>query len=379
MKPATENDTQFDTMIAALEHLGQGVTVFDSELRLVACNSVFLEMLDFPAHLATPGTEFSDFMRHNAQRGEYGEEDVEESIRTRTERARQFQRHEFDRERPDGTILHVAGTPLPEGGFVTVYSDVTRDRRREAELELRVADRTKELHLNQARLSLIANEIKAGIALLDANEVARYANLRFARAYGTTPEGIIGRHAKHVISTQTYKDCRPYFDKARRGYSTDFDLDIVLPDGRQKYVRTYLRPELSETGAVTGFYVLSVDMTRQRTSDMALANAQKMEALGTLSAGIAHDFNNLLTIVLGNLIPLRDRLDAPDLIAEFLDPATAAARRGTDLTSRLLSLTKRQHSLAKPYSAKALIDGCLDILRSSLPTEVTLIGTGRDC
>ncbi|MCI5042468.1 MAG: PAS-domain containing protein [Donghicola eburneus] len=379
MNAAATNIRQLNTMIEALEHIGQGVTVFDENLRLVACNAVFLKMLDFPQQLSEPGTFFGDFIRHNALRGEYGGGDIEAAVAERVAQAQEFVPHAFDRSRPDGTVLHVAGTPLPAGGFVTVYSDVTSERTREAELEERVARRTEELNRNQARLSLIANEIKAGIVFLDSDEIARYANQRFARAYGTTPDGILGRYAKDVISARTHAACKPYFDRARRGESTDFDLNIVLPDGREKYVRTYLRPETSDDGAVTGFYVLSVDVTRQRASDLALANAQKMEALGTLSAGIAHDFNNLLTIVLGNLVPLRDRMEEGELVPEFLDPAIAAARRGTELTARLLSLTKGPRQTQESVPAKELISDCLDILRASLPAHVTLQGPGDSC
>ncbi|MCI4660315.1 MAG: PAS-domain containing protein [Neomegalonema sp.] len=379
MNPATTKIQQLNAMLEALEHIGQGVTVFDDALKLVACNSVFLRMLDFPAHLAEPGTAFAEFIRHNARRGEYGDVDVEAAVQERVLRAGLFEPHAFDRKRPDGTVLHVAGTPLPTGGFVTVYSNVTSDRMREAELADRVAQRTAELRRNQERLSLIANEIKAGIVFLDSNEVARYANLRFARAYGTTPEGLIGRYARDVITARTHAACAPYFKKARNGESTDFNLDILLPDGRRKYVRTYLRPETSADGHVTGFYVLSVDMTRQRDSDMALANAQKMEALGTLSAGIAHDFNNLLTIVLGNLGPLRERMQDAALVQEFLDPSIAAARRGTELTARLLSLTKGRPREPEAISVQDLIADCLKILRSSLPTYVNLTGPNDPC
>ena len=353
MNAAATNIRQLNTMIEALEHIGQGVTVFDDALRLVACNSVFLRMLDFPDHLAEPGTEFAAFIRHNAQRGEYDDADIEAAVQSRVAKAQLFEAHAFDRARPDGTILHVAGTPLPTGGFVTVYSDVTSERQREADLEERVARRTQQLHENQARLSLIANEIKAGIVFLDSDEIARYANARFARAYDTTPEGILGRRAKDVISARTHAACRPFFDRARRGESTDFDLQIELPDGRQKYVRTYLRPEVTTGGTVTGFYILSVDMTRQRSSDLALANAQKMEALGTLSAGIAHDFNNLLTIVLGNLMPLRDQITDAEVLDEFLDPAIRAARRGTELTARLLALSKTQSGPSEAFPCKS--------------------------
>jgi len=372
MNAVSVSRQNLDTVRAAIEHIGQGMTVFDADLRLVACNRRFLDLLDFPYELNQPGTDFSAFMRHNAERGEYGEGDVDELVRTRVEIARRFEPHSFDRHRPDGTILNVTGSPLPEGGFVTVYSDVTAERRREAELEHRVAERNLALRENEARLRVIANEVKAGIALLDVDLTIRYANLRFARAYGLLPDAIQGLASDRVLARATIAACRPRFAQALKGDAVDFDLEIDLPDGRRKDVRTFLRPELGADGQVTGFYVLSIDMTRQKAADRALAQAQKMEALGRLSAGIAHDFNNLLTIILGNLAPLREALPDGELVTDYLDPSLAAARRGGDLTGRLLTLARRHRSHPTPVNAAGVIQDVVGILRSSLPDEIEL-------
>ncbi|OAN50783.1 hybrid sensor histidine kinase/response regulator [Magnetospirillum moscoviense] len=116
-------------MIEAVEELGQGFTVFDRDLNLILCNSRFLDMLGFPADLVHPGTVFADFMRYNALRGEYGAGDVEALVAERVEKAARFEPHRFERERPDGTVIEVQGSPLPGGGFITTYTDIT-DRKR---------------------------------------------------------------------------------------------------------------------------------------------------------------------------------------------------------------------------------------------------------
>ncbi|AKJ27361.1 PAS-domain containing protein [Caldimonas brevitalea] len=111
-------ESMFDTM-------DEGVSVFDAELRLVAVNRRFRELLNFPQALYAPGTPFEAFVRHNAARGDYGAGDLEAQVRERVEQARQFEAHHFVRERPDGTVLDIHGRPLPGGGFVTVYADIT--------------------------------------------------------------------------------------------------------------------------------------------------------------------------------------------------------------------------------------------------------------
>ena len=75
--------------------------------------------------MAYCGASFGDIVRFNAKRGEYGPCDVEEFVRYRVELALRFESHRADRTRPDGSIIEIIGNPLPGGGFVTTYADVT--------------------------------------------------------------------------------------------------------------------------------------------------------------------------------------------------------------------------------------------------------------
>lgn len=130
-------------------------------------------------------------------------------------------------------------------------------------------------------------------------------------------------------------------------------------------------------GTVIGFYILSIDITRQKAANAALMQSRKMDALGRLSSGISHDFNNLLTVINGNLLPLRDRVTDEDLRAEYIDPAIAAARRGSGLTRRLLTLARRQPVAPVPIDVDEAIAGLVRILRSSMPEKIEIICSSR--
>ncbi|MBW8811739.1 MAG: PAS-domain containing protein, partial [Lysobacter sp.] len=136
----------------SLEHLPQGVAVVDAQLRLRAWNRRYVELFRLPPELARAGRPIGDILRHNARRGLLGEGDTEEAIRRRLEHLQAARPYVFERERPDGTVLEIRGNPLPGGGFVTSYADITayksaaRDLRTLADtLERRVAQRTAEL------------------------------------------------------------------------------------------------------------------------------------------------------------------------------------------------------------------------------------------
>jgi two-component system sensor histidine kinase/response regulator len=117
-----------------MEYMDQGISLVDCNLTMVASNRRFFELLDFPGRLAAPGTPFEAFIRHNAERGDYGPGDVDEQVRTRVEMAARFEPHVFERTRPDGTVIEIRGKPVPGGGFVTTYTDVTKRATVEREL-----------------------------------------------------------------------------------------------------------------------------------------------------------------------------------------------------------------------------------------------------
>lgn len=137
---------------SSLEHLPQGVSVIDAELRLVSWNRRYVEFFRYPPELMQVGRPIEDLFRFNAQRGLLGEGNEEEAIRRRLEHLRAGTPYLHERERPDGTVLEIRGNPLPGGGFVTSYADITqyktvaRDLRTLAgTLERRIEARTHDL------------------------------------------------------------------------------------------------------------------------------------------------------------------------------------------------------------------------------------------
>ena len=114
---------------SVLVNIPVGVSVVDRQLNMVATNPLFRQLLDFPDSLfEESGTPFERIIRFNAQRGEYGPGDKEAQIAAIMDRARRTQPHQFERLRPNGVTLEVRGAPMPNGGFVTTYADITELR-----------------------------------------------------------------------------------------------------------------------------------------------------------------------------------------------------------------------------------------------------------
>ncbi|MEL0028609.1 MAG: PAS-domain containing protein, partial [Perlucidibaca sp.] len=141
-----------DVLTTMMEHIEQGISVVNADMKMVAWNRRYLELFDYPEGMVYEGCPVADLIRYNAERGECGPGDIEAHVAKRVDYMRQGSPHLFERIRPDGQVLEVRGHPIPGGGFVTSYADITHFKRTERtlaeakqELEVRVARRTVEL------------------------------------------------------------------------------------------------------------------------------------------------------------------------------------------------------------------------------------------
>ncbi|MCK7615048.1 PAS-domain containing protein [Roseibium sediminicola] len=123
-----------------LSSIDQGVAAFDENLTLVAWNARFRALREYPDHLIFEGQKFEVLMRYDAERGEFGEGDIEAIVAERVAVARRFRPHALERQRPDGGYIEIKGGPLPGGGFVSTYSDITERVRARQQLLQQMED-----------------------------------------------------------------------------------------------------------------------------------------------------------------------------------------------------------------------------------------------
>ena len=117
---------------------------------------------------------------------------------------------------------------------------------------------------------------------------------------------------------------------------------------------------------ITNFVAVKEDITDRKQMEEQLRQSQKMQALGQLTGGIAHDFNNLLAIVMGNLQLLEERVGGDAKIREYLDDALWSARRGGELTHRLLAFARKQPLKPTVIDLNEVVSGITELLRRTL-------------
>ncbi|MCG2595673.1 PAS-domain containing protein [Ramlibacter sp. XY19] len=156
-----------ELLASVVENLPCGLSVFDGELRLIAHNRQFRQMLAFPDHLFDGTPHFQDFLRFNAARGDYGPGDPEDQVQRVVEEIRAEPSQHLQRPSPDGGVLDMRRSPLPGGGFITTYVDVTQATA--ADKALRDSEERQKRALDASGLSLWELDLDSGWMYLSEN------------------------------------------------------------------------------------------------------------------------------------------------------------------------------------------------------------------
>lgn len=393
---------------SGLNLIQQALSIFDSDLRLVVCNRRYQEMFGLPDAIVRPGASFEDTIRYLVRCGEYGpQEDEDEAVRQRVETARAFRPHYMERQRANGRWISVEGSPLAQGGWVTVYTDITEIKLQEGLLRARseelsgqllahaerlglanrqlastnamLEETRRELTEMEARTRLVTEMMPAHIAHVDRDLVYTYSNRRLSTMMPGTPAALVGLHAAVALGPQTFARILPHMQRALAGENAV--CEITHEDSGRR-IRVALTPDPGRDGAGGGIYILSTDITAETQARAALMQTRKRELAAQLTSGLAHDFANLLTIILG----LQDKLarlpDLPPEGAEAVRATLAAARRGGGLLRRIGEISGARVLNPEPTDLQTMLDDLRMMASPSLPegTRLTIdleAGLGR--
>ncbi|MDB5857365.1 MAG: diguanylate cyclase, partial [Ramlibacter sp.] len=165
--PPSEERSAYQLLASVVENLPCGLSVFDGSFRLIAHNRQFRELLEFPERLFEGQPRFEDFIRFNALRGDYGPGDPEAQVLRVVAEVRSHPTQHVLRERPDGSALDIRRSPLPAGGFITTYVDVSRAQA--ADKALRDSEERQKRALDASRLALWELDFDSGWMYLSEN------------------------------------------------------------------------------------------------------------------------------------------------------------------------------------------------------------------
>jgi PAS domain S-box-containing protein len=261
MLDETSQELRFSRQLlqATMENVSQGISVADAETRLVAWNRRYLEMFSYPDDMVRVGRPVADLIRWNAGCGEFGNRDPEREIAKRLLHMKAGTAYVIQRTRRNGRVYEIRGQAMPDGGYVTTYTDITEFKRTERELleakqtlEERVTERTYELskalsaEASAKQSAELANATKTRFVAAASHDLLQPLNAArlFASAlHDSTQDSSVREIAVHIEGSMRAAeevlddmlDIARLESGAMRANPGNFALDEVLADLERQF------------------------------------------------------------------------------------------------------------------------------------------------
>jgi PAS domain S-box-containing protein len=396
----TELAAKSNLLQATLDNIFEGVAVYDRDLVLVAWNNELVRLFDLPARVVRRGALYDAFASDLGARGAEGVR-LCERLEPRTTAPLRF-----EAEWPGGRVLEAQRNPMPEGGFVLTFADITERKRTE-----------QALRDGERRIRLITDAMPALISYVDAGERYRFINEPYCRWLGRPEADVIGRRLEDVLTAEFYARRQVYVRRALAGESVTFEMELT-PSGSPQpaYGLATFVPHRGEDRKILGFFTLLQDITErrriaaaledaketlerrvaERTAALTLLNAQLQREIGErreieaalqiakseaeqanlgktkFLAAASHDLLqplNAARLFVSALSEL-DQNDRSRVLVENVDESLGAVE---DLLGALLDISRLDAGAVSPE----VVDFEASSLLVPLTTEYTVLATGR--
>lgn len=304
-----------------MDNITQGVSVSDVDKNIVAWNYSYEKLMNYPKNILKVGMPIADLIRFNAERGFCGPGEIQQHIEKRLSHLESGLSYRFERVRNDGLVLEIVGNPLPQGGYVTTYSDISEYKKIESALKD-----------NERRVTLYTDNSPALLAYLDTEMVFRFVNKSLANSLNTEKKGILGKSVRNVFSNDELDYKLPYLTLALANQKQHFEY-ASSGSNSGYYLLTYI-PDLDANGKVKGIYTISQDISYRRKAELALKESN---------------------VTLEQRVEMRT--DELHSTVNALEVAKAEAEKANQSKSRFLAAAS--HDLLQPFNAARLFSEML--------------------
>lgn len=254
---------------------------------------------------------------------------------------------ELEQRLPDERVIEVRTHPMPDGGFVNTYTDIT-ERYQYAET----------LRENEHWLRLITDHVPALIAYVGEDGCFQFTNQVYDDWYGWPRGTLIGQSIRQVHGDQLYGRLKPYIQDALGGENATFEIDEYNAAGENRHMLKSYVPNLDQNGRAVGFFVLIRDITERKRTALALQQAyQNLEQRVKERTSELTEVNQQLRLEIDERLAIEVRL---------LDAKQDAEQANLSKTKFLAAVS---HDLLQPLNAARLFTGAL--LEQAMPERIS--------
>jgi PAS domain S-box-containing protein len=220
----------------------------------------------------------------------------------------------------------------------------------------------------------LLDQVSQPVVATRAEETITYWNEAAERLFGYTAAEAIGRHATQLFRSQWPAGAYDAMVAALRAKSAwHGETTVFSKAGEAVIVEMSIRLLRDEAGVPVHAITVMQDMTVRKRLEEQLRQSQKMEAIGLLAGGVAHDFNNLLAVILGFSELAARKLPTGHAVTSQLSEVFEAARRGGELTRKLLAFSRKQIIQLRPVDVGAQVEDFTRMIQRIVGEDVELV------
>lgn len=239
--------------------------------------------------------------------------------------------------RPDGSVIEIKTHPMPDGGFVNTYADITE--------RYRYAETLKE---SERWVRVVTDHVPALIAYVGADLTVQFCNKVYEAWYGNDEGSVLGRSLADIHGVPLYQRLLPRMQEALAGESVTFEFEECNALGEERYMLRSYVPNTDAQGAVVGFFVMVRDITDRRRTALALQQAyDNLERRVTERTSALTDLNDQLRQEIDERAAVETRMREAKLEAEWAN------------LSKTKFLAAVSHDLLQPLNAARLFTSSL--------------------
>lgn len=249
---------------ATLENITQGVSVLNENQQLIGWNRRYLEIMQYPQNYPYLGQPIRELIEHNIKRGFLGTRPSQEIIDHFMFLITNNSVYQTQVDLPDDRIIEIYGSPMPGGGYIHTFTDVTDYKNTE-----------KALIESEANVRLYTDNTPLMLVYIDLQQITRFVNLTASRFFELTHRQALNKPISELLPAEQYDRFLPHLRIGYSGRRSSYITELSDKRGLPRYYRNTVMPDNDEDGRVRGVFITGQDVTRQHKAEMALEEANR--------------------------------------------------------------------------------------------------------